>query len=72
MHWYSWDQLSVPKREGGLGFRDLKKFNQALLGKQVWRILQQPQSLVARILKARYFSDGNIFTAVVRKKASHA
>lgn len=72
MHWYSWDHLCVPKREGGLGFRDLEKFNQALLGKQVWRILQQPQSLVTRMLKARYFSDGSILTAVLKKKASYA
>ena len=27
MHWYSWDRLCFPKREGGLGFRDLEKFN---------------------------------------------
>lgn len=72
MHWYSWDRLYVPKKEGDLGFRDLEKFNQALLGKQVWRILQQPQSLVARMLTTRYFSDGNIFTTVVCKKASYA
>ena len=72
MHWYSWDRLSIPKREGGLGFRDLEKFNQALLSKQVWRILQQPNSLVARLLKARYYPDGNILSAVGKTKASYA
>lgn len=72
MHWYSWDRLCIPKKEGGLGFRDLEKFNQALLRKQVWRILQQPNSLVARLLKARYYPEGHILSAVVKTKASYA
>ena len=72
LHWYSWNRISVPKREGGLGFKDLEIFNQALLSKQVWRIMQNPNCLMARILKARYFSDGDILKAKLKKKASYA
>ena len=72
MHWYDWKRVSLPKSVGGLGFRDLEKFNQALLGKQVWRILQNPGCLMARILKSRYFQDGDILSAVLKKKASYA
>lgn len=72
MHWYSWNRVSVPKREGGLVFKDLETFNQALLSKQVWRIMQHPNCLMARILKARYFSDEDILHAKLRKKASYA
>lgn len=57
-------KLSIPKREGGLGFRDLKDFNQALLGKQVCRIMQNPDCLMATILKAHYFPNESILTAV--------
>lgn len=64
--------MSKPKREGSLGFRDLANFNQALLGKQVWRIMQNPTCLMARIMKARYFPDENILTAVQKRKALYA
>ncbi|KAL0287398.1 UNVERIFIED_CONTAM: putative mitochondrial protein [Sesamum calycinum] len=36
----AWDQLCKPKAEGGLGVRRLVTANQALILKQLWRILQ--------------------------------
>lgn len=72
LYWYAWERVCKPKREGGLGFKDLESFNQALLAKQVWRILQNPNCLMATILKARYFPDSTILTARVKTKASYA
>ncbi|KAF5468835.1 hypothetical protein F2P56_012951 [Juglans regia] len=48
---------------GGLRFRDLRCFNFALLSKQGWRILQNPTSLVAQILKQKYFNKGDLLEA---------
>lgn len=42
-----------------MGFRSLTKFNIALLVKQGWRILHYPKSSLARVLKAKYFPNGD-------------
>ncbi|CAN1785001.1 Putative ribonuclease H protein At1g65750 [Linum perenne] len=51
-----------------MGFKDLKGFNLALLAKQAWNLINNPDSLVSRIYKAKYYPRGSYLTA---RKASN-
>ncbi|XP_031120574.1 uncharacterized protein LOC116023707 [Ipomoea triloba] len=70
IHWKAWDKLCIPKKYGGLGFKDLRAFNLAMLGKQAWRFLTRPQSLVARVYKARYFPKSSFVDAALGSNPS--
>ncbi|XP_031108426.1 uncharacterized protein LOC116012895 [Ipomoea triloba] len=63
IHWKAWDRLCIPKNYRGLGFKDLRAFNLAMLCKQAWRFLTRPDSLVTRIYKARYFPKTSFIDA---------
>ncbi|XP_010481048.1 PREDICTED: uncharacterized protein LOC104759863 [Camelina sativa] len=57
LHWVAWDKLCKDKSEGGLGFRALEQFNDAMLAKQFWRLIHNPSSLMARVMRGRYFRN---------------
>ncbi|XP_019179523.1 PREDICTED: uncharacterized protein LOC109174723 [Ipomoea nil] len=65
IHWKTWDKLCIPKKYGGLGFKDLRAFNLAMLGKQAWRFLTNPSILAARIYKARYYPNTSFIDATI-------
>jgi hypothetical protein len=62
MHWLSWECLCSRKEKGGLGMRDLHLFNLAMLARQGWRLIQEPSSLCAQVLRAKYYSTGNLLS----------
>jgi ribonuclease HI len=70
-HWLSWDQMTRAKHDGGMGFRDLHIFNMAMLARQGWRLLQNPDSLCCTVLKAMYYPDCSILEATPQKTMSY-
>ena len=70
MHWFVWWKLCVPKKEGGTRFQDIHCFNLAVLAKQAWRLIDNLDSLCARVLKAKHYPDCDILNATLKKRAS--
>lgn len=56
------------KFDGGVGFRDFKAFNIALVGKNWWRLHRQSETLSGRLFKAIYYPRSSLCAA---KKGSH-
>lgn len=54
-----------------MGFKSLRDFNIALLGKQAWRLLSAPDKLVSHVFKARYYPNGSFLTATFGSNPSY-
>lgn len=61
--WKKGQHLCLPKWRGGMCFQDLLNFNQALLAKQGWRLLQNSDSLLGSIMKAKYSPNSRFLNA---------
>ncbi|XP_060959266.1 uncharacterized protein LOC133030514 [Cannabis sativa] len=68
--WMTWDQLASSKEDGGMGFRHLHDFNLDMLAKQGWRLLCNPNSLVGRVFKAKYFPNSDFLSADIGNNPS--
>lgn len=71
MCWVAWDFLTQPKYAGGLGFRDIATFNDALLAKIGWRLVTEPHSLLAQVLLGKYGRFTPFMDCSISSNASH-
>ncbi|KAF7810427.1 ribonuclease H [Senna tora] len=53
----SWGKLCRRREEEGIRFRQMMEVNEALLAKQVWRILTLEDSLVSKVFMGKYRSS---------------
>ena len=57
LHLLSWEKICQPKRKGGLGIKKFGPMNYVMLAKQYWNLYQNPNSLLARTYKAKYYPN---------------
>ena len=69
--WVSWEKLAIPKSAGGLGFREIAEFNDAMLAKISWRVIKNPSSLLAKILLGKYCHSTNFLETAPSNGISH-
>ncbi|CAL1408125.1 unnamed protein product [Linum trigynum] len=70
IHWCNARELEKPKEEGGFGFKNFHLFNLVLIGKQVWRLFDNPDALWTKLLKGLYFPNYELFSATKGRKSS--
>ena len=69
MAWISWEKLCAPKACRGIGFKQLKQFNLAILAKQGWRLQSRNDSLLYKVFQAKYFPRCEFVNACLGKKS---
>lgn len=69
--WVAWDRLTNPKSIGGLGFRDIEHFNDAMLTKIAWRLVKDLHSLLAQTLLGKYCRHSEFLEVSAPRSASH-
>jgi len=67
----SWERLSIHKKEGGLSFKNLHTFNDAMLGKQAWEFMTEPHNIVTRLFKAKYFNKCDFLDSKIGHNPSY-
>jgi hypothetical protein len=53
-HLIRWDKVFLPLQNGGLAIKNLRLFNQALLGKWIWRFGTEQDFLWRKVIEAKY------------------
>ena len=64
MSWVKWDTLCLHRKNEGLGAKRLNEFNFSLLGKWLWRMLEERGSLRYNVVCAKYGEEGGSYVLV--------
>ncbi|XP_042950136.1 uncharacterized mitochondrial protein AtMg00310-like [Carya illinoinensis] len=71
VRWVSWSKMCEAKANGGMSFKELQIFNEALLAKQGWRIMTEEISLLHKVFKANYFPQTRFCDAKLGSSPSY-
>ncbi|XP_060959193.1 uncharacterized protein LOC115699979 [Cannabis sativa] len=70
MHIPSWEKACLPNKLGGIGFREGKKWNIALMAKYFWDVSNKQDNLWVRWIDAIYLKGRSIWTVNFQQDAS--
>lgn len=68
--WVAWDNICLPKKEGGFGVKKLLLVDMVLLNKWKWRLLSDTKACWRDLLFFRYGNIGRIITGLESFKGS--
>lgn len=71
-NWKSWETMCTLKSLGGMGFKDLAVFNDALLGRHAWRLIHASNSLLGCVMKAKYLPSFDFVNASLGYSCSYS
>ena len=71
MSWVAWEKMYGAKKDGGMGFRNMQIFNKAMLAKQAWRVMNRSDTLMARVLKGKYYPKCSFWEAKASSNMSY-
>ena len=67
--WVSWKNVCKLKGEGGLGLRDIRIFNAALLSKWRWRIISSERGRWKECLESKYGTEPDSAQTLVKRQS---
>jgi hypothetical protein len=71
IHWVKWSHICKNKSKRGLGYLGIRAFNEALLAKQGWKCITQPDSLLSKSYKAKYHPKDKFLDAKPSQNMSY-
>uniref|UniRef100_A0A251RWC4 Putative reverse transcriptase domain, Reverse transcriptase zinc-binding domain protein n=1 Tax=Helianthus annuus TaxID=4232 RepID=A0A251RWC4_HELAN len=67
LHWVAWDRVASPKKMGGIGIRNLREVNIALLSKWGWRFKTEKDNMWVKVVSAIH-SGGSAWDFFLSRK----
>jgi len=66
----AWDKVCTPKKQGGLGVKNLNLWNIACVAKLVWAITMKKDSLWVKWVHGRYLRGGDWWNYIPKSDTS--
>lgn len=66
----AWDDLCAPKKNGGLGLKQIQVWNMAALGKQVWALMMKKDALWVKWISTIYLKNEDFLDVQIKNSDS--